>query len=342
MHFYYIITVCQPHIMSNIDGTLKSIITAANAANNAVEDLTSATAQVEHPSFIQNLLEKSGQTEAEGISLLSLKNSALASYINNLVLIVLGQIDRMDNDENENLKNEAIERSIAQRVTLEKGVKPLERKITYQIENLMKTFSKAESQELQAKKEEEDADESNDDGSDGKEDNDVDSEEDEMAFRPDAAALAKLAPQATKSPSNEKYKPPKISAMAPPTSKDSDAKNAPTQKLQSMEEYLQEQSDLPTAEASIGSTIVSHGRGGVKTQYDRKKEKEIQTYEEANFTRLPTAQTKKSFKQKQRDMANQFAGEDWSIFNKDKDLDSGTSRKRKPTTSWDRVKRKRT
>ncbi|KAI5949476.1 hypothetical protein KGF57_004686 [Candida theae] len=330
--------------MSDISSILKSIVTATKAASTAVEELASSTAKVEHPIFIQNLLQKSGQSEAEGISLLTLKNEALASYVNNLALVVLGQIDRLDGGDNEKLKNEAIERSIVQRVTLEKGVKPLEKKINYQIENLMKAFSKAESQESQAIKEKGEGDSSNDEDSDEEEDNnDVDSEEDEMAFRPDAAALAKLAPQGTKpsSSSTEKYRPPKISAMAPPTSKDAEAK-APTQKLQSMEEYLQEQSDLPTAEASIGSTIVSHGRGGVKTQHDRKKEKEIQTYEEANFTRLPTSQTKKSFKQKQRDMANQFAGEDWSIFNKDRDLESGTSRKRKPTTSWDRAKKKRT
>lgn len=325
--------------MSDIDSILRSIISTTKATNTAVENLASGNAQVEHPEFIKTLLEKTGQPEAEGISLISLKNEALASYINNLALVVLGQIDRLDSEDKEELKNKAIERSIVQRVTLEKGVKPLEKKINYQIENLMKAFSKAESQELQAKKEEKD--DSDDEDSDEKEDNDVNSDEDEMAFRPDAAALAKLAPQGSKPSSTEKYRPPKISAVAPPTAKDSEAK-APTQKLQSMEEYLQEQSDLPTAEASIGSTIVSHGRGGVKTQHDRKKEKEIQTYEEANFTRLPTSQTKKSFKQKQRDMANQFAGEDWSIFNKDKDLESGTSRKRKPTTSWDRAKRKRT
>ncbi|KAI5961149.1 hypothetical protein CANMA_003923 [Candida margitis] len=324
--------------MPDIDNILQSIITATKAANTAVEEFASSNAKSDPPTFIENLLDKSGSAEAEGISLLSLKNQSLASYINNLALIVLGQIERLDSDKNETIKQGAVERSIVQRVTLEKGVKPLEKKINYQIENLLKAFSKAESQDLQNRKEEED--QINDD-SEAEEEEDVDSEDDEMAFRPDAAALAKLAPQANKTSSSEKYRPPKISAVAPPTSKETTAKT-PTQKLQSMEEYLQEQSDLPTAEASIGSTIVSHGRGGVKTQHDRKKEKEIQTYEEANFTRLPTAQTKKSFKQKQRDMVNQFAGEDWSIFNKDKNLESGTSRKRKPTTSWDRAKKKRT
>lgn len=99
---------------------------------------------------------------------------------------------------------------------------------------------------------------------------------------------------------------------------------------------------MPMVEASVGSTIVEHGRGGVKTQHDRKKEREIQTYEEDNFVRLPTSQTKKSFKEKQRDIRNQFAGEDWSMFNNNKDVTrQGTSRKRKATTVWDKVKKKK-
>ena len=72
------------------------------------------------------------------------------------------------------------------------------------------------------------------------------------------------------------------------------------------------------------------------------RKNEIQTYEEDNFVRLPTSQTKKSFKEKQRDIRNQFAGEDWSMFNNNKDVTrQGTSRKRKATTVWDKVKKRR-
>lgn len=107
-----------------------------------------------------------------------------------------------------------------------------------------------------------------------------------------------------------------------------------------MEEYLAESSDLPQAESSIGATIVDHGRGGVKTSRDKQKEKEIQRYEESNFTRLPSTATKKTFKQKMAERANTFAGEDWSMFNNKRDLKDGTSRKRKAGTAWDRVKRR--
>ena len=378
--------------MSEIDLLLKSVMSSAESTRYAVDELTAHIKENRDnlPDFINKLLQKLNQKEPEGISLLSLKNDALASYINNLSLVVLSQLDRLEGgnsthglDHNNNSgdvdyrtevskqRDEAIARTIVQRVTLEKGVKPLERKINYQMENLVKAYNKTEAQQKeQERKDEKEGEEgssssissggdrnasnklvaSSSDDDDNEEDDD---EDDELAYRPDATALAKLAPKATKSKSStsastlssstEKYKPPKISAVAPPSSiKEPTAKPDKTKRLQSMEEYLQEQSDLPIAEANIGSTIVGHGRGGVKTQHDRRKEKEIQAYEESNFTRLPATQTKKSFREKQRDMANQFAGEDWSIFeNRDRNMSEGTSRKKRPASSWDRAKKRR-
>ena len=377
--------------MSEIDLLLKSVMSSAESTRYAVDELTAHIKENRDnlPDFINKLLQKLNQKEPEGISLLSLKNDALASYINNLSLVVLSQLDRLEGgnsthglDHNNNSgdvdygtevskqRDEAIARTIVQRVTLEKGVKPLERKINYQMENLVKAYNKTEAQQKeQERKDEKEGEEGSSSSissggdrnasnklvassSDDDEEED-DDEDDELAYRPDATALAKLAPKATKSKSStsastlssstEKYKPPKISAVAPPSSiKEPTAKPDKTKRLQSMEEYLQEQSDLPIAEANIGSTIVGHGRGGVKTQHDRRKEKEIQAYEESNFTRLPATQTKKSFREKQRDMANQFAGEDWSIFeNRDRNMSEGTSRKKRPASSWDRAKKRR-
>lgn len=394
----YLIGIFISLTMSEIDLLLKSVMSSAESTRYAVDELTAHIKENrDHlPDFINKLLQKLNQKEPEGISLLSLKNDALASYINNLSLVVLSQLDRLEGgnsthglDHNNNSgdvdyrtevskqRDEAIARTIVQRVTLEKGVKPLERKINYQMENLVKAYNKTEAQQKeQERKDEKEGEEgssssrsssggdrnasnklvaSSSDDDDEEEDDDEDDEDDELAYRPDATALAKLAPKATKSKSSasafasasssstEKYKPPKISAVAPPSSiREPTAKPDKTKRLQSMEEYLQEQSDLPIAEANIGSTIVGHGRGGVKTQHDRRKEKEIQAYEESNFTRLPATQTKKSFREKQRDMANQFAGEDWSIFeNRDRNMSEGTSRKKRPASSWDRAKKRR-
>lgn len=336
--------------MSKVDTLLKEIISSTKSAEDSVKGLIAFVkgSSSQHPELVRNLLAKSN-LPLEGVSLLGLKNESLASYINNIVLVVLAHLERLENDLDTG--SSAVERSIVQRVTLEKGVKPLEKKLSYQLDKMIRAYGRMEQDEMKAEQK------LSDKGSEEavESDSEDDSEDDELAYRPDASSLAKLTSSKTKlkpssaavSPSNEKYRPPKISAMAPPTaakSHDIDAHmtSSKNRKLQSMEEYLQEQSDVPMMEASVGSTIVEHGRGGVKTQHDRKKEQEIQTYEEDNFVRLPTNQTKKSFKEKQRDIRNQFAGEDWSMFNNNKDVTrQGTSRKRKATTVWDRVKKKK-
>lgn len=354
--------------MSNIDTLLKDIITSTKSTKSSVDELVSYIQESasSHPELVENLIKKSSHTsKLEGVSLLSLKNESLVSYINNLILIVLSQLERLESNNDvdvEEKKLEVVKRSIVQRVTLEKGVKPLEKKINYQLDKMVRAYGRMEQDELKAEQKLNEDKESEGEGEDDDEDeeeseDDDDDEDDNLQYRPDASALAKLAPTSTKSKksssssttteeSNEKYKPPKISAMAPPTAisqKDIDAKsnNGKNRKVQSMEEYLQEQSDMPSVDASIGSTIIDHGRGGVKTAHDRRKEKEIQDYEENNFVRLPTNQTKKSFKEKQRDLRNQFAGEDWSMFNNKDVTKEGTSRKRKVGTVWDRVKKKK-
>ena len=350
--------------MSNIDTLLKDIITSTKSTKSSVEDLITYLQQAgtSHPELVENLIKKSSHSsKLEGVSLLTLKNESLAAYINNLILIVLAQLERLekDDDDNNNIEDkklDVVKRSIVQRVTFEKGVKPLEKKLNYQLDKMVRAYGRMEQDELKAqqKLDEEENDKKNDDDEDEDEDDEDSDEDDNLQYRPDASALAKLASFSSKSKksstqdstSDEKYKPPKISAMAPPTAisqKDIDAKSSSgkNRKVQSMEEYLQEQSDLPTVDASIGSTIIAHGRGGVKTAHDRKKEKEVQDYEENNFVRLPTNQTKKSFKEKQRDLRNQFAGEDWSMFNNKDVTKEGTSRKRKAGTVWDRVKKKK-
>lgn len=328
--------------MSTVDELLKDV-KESFVATQASVDLLVGAVEAESPAIVQSLLEKTGQGSLEGVSLLSLKNHALASYLNSIALITLSHLERLESDEPEHV-SAAVENLVAQRVCLEKGVKPIEKKLGYQLDKMVRAYNRMEAEDAKAE-EKMNNPESNDSESD-----DSEEEDEELSYRPDAAALAKMtagsAPtkKSSSSSSSEKYKPPKISAMAPPSSaagsRDKSDRSS-TRKLQSMEEYLNEQSDMPSVDVSIGSTIVDHGRGGVKTLGDRKKEQEIQTYEENNFTRLPTTQTKKSFKQKQREMRNNFAGEDWSMFNNtNRDIGSDTSRKRKATSTWDRIKKK--
>lgn len=335
-------------ILKNISGSLDSTIDAISK----IIDLANDDA---HPVMIQELMKQNNIPVLEGVSLLTLKNNSLISYLQNLVLILLAKLQDLDEESNGEINNQrAVENSIVQRVTLEKGIKPLEKRLSYQLEKMIRSYKRTETEEEETREklskvgekgeEDEEEDDEDEDGDDS------DSEDDDnLAYKPDVQALAKLAPnsKSTKQSSSastlsgEKYKPPKISAIEPPKPTSASTSKASNRKLQSMEEYLKENSDQPMLESSIGSTIVDHGKGGVKTSKDKEREREIQTYEENNFTRLPNAATKKSYKQRQSEMVNNFGGEDWSIFNNKRDVSESTSRKRKPNTAWDRVKKRR-
>lgn len=344
--------------MSSVDELLLGIVSSLTQTKASVESAHTKfidDAELLLPDTIKEITKKN-DVSLEGMSLLSLKSSSLLSYVNNLVLIILSHLERIrdDSSEIEPLKLEAVMASVKQRVTLEKGIKPLEKKLSYQLDKMVRSFHRMEEESIKAsQKVAEDAENAkfSKAGSEDEDEDEDDSEDDEdaLSYRPDAAALAKMAPskksggKPSKEPTTEKYKPPKISAVAPPTASFDD-RAGPKQsnrKLQSMEEYLAESSDLPQTESSIGATIVGHGRGGVKTSRDKQKEMELQRYEESNFTRLPGTATKKTFRQKMAERANTFAGEDWSMFNNKRDLKEGTSRKRASGTAWDRVKRSR-
>lgn len=346
--------------MGQVEELLQGILGSYDATKASIDEAINR--DVSNPEIIENLLQKLSDKHGklEGVSLLALKNNALLSYLNNLALITLSHITRLEeeNEISEEDRLKLIKQSIVQRVTLEKGIKPLEKKLNYQLDKMVRSYTRMENDdkniESKIKQRENDKEDNSDSESESntESESESDSDEDEINYKPDAVALAKMTTEKSKSKSKskdkdlakEKYKPPRVSAIAPPKlMKDPDQKekNTRQQKLQSMEEYLREQSDTPTVETSIGSTIVDHGRGGVKTQHDRNKEKRIQDYEESNFTRLPQSQTKKSVQQRQRDMQNHFGGEDWSIFNNNREVSSDTSRKRKPTSSWDRAKKRR-
>lgn len=342
----------------SVDSLLKDILSSLKQTETTIDDIESKFVDDENdllPSMIKDLMQKSGMNGLENMSLLSLKNESLLSYAQNIILIILSHLNRIgeevDIGNNDALKRRAVENTVMQRVCLEKGVKPLERKLTYQLDKMVRSYHKMEEDHLkmEAKIHEEvengDADSESESGESALQLDDSEEEDDDaLAFKPDASALAKLSKD-SRNPTrgqDEKYKPPKISAAAPPSAKFDDkfSSRQNNRKLHSMEEYLQESSDLPQAESSIGATILGHGRGGVKTSKDRQKEKEIQRYEESNFTRLPSTANKKSFKQKMAERANTFAGEDWSMFNNNRSTRDNTSRKRKAASSWDRVKRR--
>lgn len=333
----------------DIDSVLTGIIGALDSTKQAIEAIEANHIDAEEiPTMVEQLMAKGNDDKLEGVSLLSLKNESLVSYLNNLAIIILSHLQRLkksaSEDETTSTKAKAVENSIVQRVTLEKGVKPLEKKLNYQLEKMIRSYNKMIEDETKLEAKLTNKPESEDESGSDSESDSEQSEDDALSYKPDVNNLKKsqasIKPTASSS-SNDVYKPPKISAVAPPTSLTEKPERTSGGKLQSMEEYLQENSDLPQTEVSIGSSILNNGRGGVKTNRDRQKELEIQNYEENNFTRLPSTITKKTFKQKQNEKINNFAGEDWSIFNNNRTIEGSTSRKRKATTAWDKIKKRK-
>lgn len=311
-----------------MDSQLRTIIAAVDGLNERLDKGTFVNSQAIDGS-------------SNGISLLALKNHSLLSYIHNLSAITATQIARSSEDypseDITNIRDKAVKNTIVDRIVLEKGIKGLEAKIAYQIEKVTKAYVKAKQQaetQINGKAT----------GQEGDEEDDSD-DDDKLNYKPNPTAL-KSSTEDSRGTDDKaaKYVAPKISA-ATPFAKDHAGKAARKQKNSTMEEFIQESSGAPIAEPSIGSTIMDGGRGGERTEKERRKQAEVQRYEEDNFTRLPgqsKKQAKRAAKQRQLDaQTKNFFGEDWGFTqHNNSNLEKTTKRKQKATSVWERTKKR--
>jgi U3 small nucleolar ribonucleoprotein protein LCP5 len=290
-----------------------------------------------------------------GISLLDVKNELFLSYLQNLVFLILIKLrhrssiptseeadDEVDDEEEgmAQLDEEATKKLAELRLYLEKGVKPLEARLKYQIDKVVKAAEDAtrdtvvngalENTKKSKRKDKSGADDdfSNASGSsDEEEDEDsVSSEEiDELSYRPNPSALLRpstnTTPQGKSEPSDGIYRPPRITATSMPTTKGKDerAERKPT-KSRTLEEYIStELSTVPMAEPSIGSTIVAGGRH-TKTQRERDDDANRKRFEEDHLMRLPKESKKDKAKRGGMDRNGGYGGEEW------RDLGAGLDR----------------
>lgn len=292
-----------------------------------------------------------------GISLFTLKNQALISYLQNSALVLLSQIERSTTHESDlaafdALRNNAIENTITQRIVLEKGLKGLESKISYQVEKSLRAYAKSKVTSSTSKA-------NKDDSSSEKEDDKIEPEAEDgdlLLFKPNPRLLLGAKDDNAVSdrprrghdrdsdevaPSSEKYQAPKISAT---TQFGSSAGKRSQHKRKNalMEDYLESTSIAPIAEPSIGSTIIDHGKG-ISTARERRKEKEINDYEETNYTRLSSITRKQQEKEKKKRKganSDSFFGEDWG-FSSRSNVESATSRSKTDSSVWERAKKRR-
>ena len=322
---------------------------------------------------------------SDGISLLDTKSEILLSYLQNIVFLILLQVrqlsasaqDSKANGAGEDvaqIKDEVTKKLVELRVYLDRGVRPLEGRLKYQIDKVLKAAEDSQRSQQQPRKHkpngkaskkadvENASDDDDDSGSEQsgsgsgseEEEEEEDQEVDELAYRPNLAAFsratqeaAKQKPSAAKDKSREDgiYRPPKIKPTAPPSSdpdRRADRESRRTPKSRIINEFVQdEMSGAPMAEASIGSTI-RHGGRVVRTQRDREEDAERRAYEEANFTRLPQESKKERKKKGKRpERSTGFGGEEWQGVGEGADRIERLTRRAKRGTGPSALERSR-
>ncbi|RLL97699.1 hypothetical protein CFD26_104248 [Aspergillus turcosus] len=291
----------------------------------------------------------------DGISLLDTKSDLLLSYLHNLVFLVIFQLREVASSEskaeensdvdngNSSLREEIVKKLTELRVYLDRGVRPLEGRLKYQVDKVIKAAEDADRAERNAhpttkskaknaksgSNNESGSDESSGDSESDSEGEDEEEEDiDEMAYRPNISAFSKgvKSDARTEEKTDKKvsgdgiYRPPRIMPTALPTTDRKEQRDRRPRRSNVIDEFVSaEMSAAPMAEPSIGSTIVQGGRHS-KTRKERELEAERNTYEETNFVRLAKESKKERAKRRGQGKESTFGGEEW------RDLTEGADR----------------
>jgi U3 small nucleolar ribonucleoprotein protein LCP5 len=308
-------------IMAVADSPVSALLSALT------ESLISATSSL--PSDHNLLLPP-----ADGISLLDTKNALLLSYIQNLVFLIilkLRQTSESSQNAGTDLSAAAVKKLVELRVYMERGVRPLEGRLKYQIEKVLHAAEDAERAAATKAnghiKNGKTAMSNRDDGDDT-DLSDADSEASpplvkpsDLSYRPNPAALLRKSDpsrsvKSSQSRPSTAYKPPRITPTAMHQSNPPGSRDRRQRKSHLLDEYVSsELSSAPLAEPSIGSnsTILDRGRGSLNAR-QREKERERTEYEERNLARLPgesKAEKRKARARGEGGGRNVYGGEQW-------------------------------
>lgn len=296
-----------------------------------------------------------------GISLLDIKNDLFLSYLQALALrnlnVVRAVKDGKSLAETKKLNTEITRKLVEQRVYIERGVWPLESKIKYQIDRVVKAADddeRAGKLKADAKKVKELAkmhgrDESEEEDSDDEDESDSEAEEDEVAatmHRPDPSRFAQSNVDAERERQVDEggegvYRPPRISATSMPTTETKERKERRPGRSATLDEYVStELSQAPLAVPSIGSTITSGGRK-TKDAKQLAREQERQNYEETHLVRLPPESRKERSKNQRRDRGGGFGGEEWRELGDSVDRIGDLTRRKGKDSVLDRSRKRR-
>ncbi|ETS82335.1 hypothetical protein PFICI_04211 [Pestalotiopsis fici W106-1] len=272
----------------------------------------------------------------DGVSLLNVKNELLLSYLQNLVFLILLKIrnakgsNEKSSNKDSDLSNQVVEKLVELRLYLEKGVRPLEDKLRFQLDKILRT---AEDAERNAQRDALNGDKDNESVVSDESDNESEAGQESATRQPHdkmagpgfnfiAGKEAVGMAAATKDKTGV-YRPPKFAPTVMPTTERREVRDRRPMKSATMDEYISnELSAAPVAEPSVGTNFIAGGRK-IKTATQRAEEDRRREYEESNFTRLPKESKKDRIarnKAEGKTSKMQFGGEDW------RDLGEGAAR----------------
>lgn len=246
----------------------------------------------------------------EGISLLDTKNELLLSYLHNLVFLIVLKLrhhsSNSTEEEDVSLTDSVTQKLVELRIYLEKGVRPLESRLKYQLDKLLLAASEASTpltkngttkplRTLNA------ADHAPASDSEDAEPGPP-TQTSEQAYRPNPSAFARPTrdDRAAEKEKSGLYKPPRITPTSLPTT-ERKYKEIKPRKSHTLDNFIREEmDDAPVTEPSIGAG------SGLR---DREKEREEvrRGYEETRLVRLP-GEKKGKRRRPDEDLAGGFGG----------------------------------
>ena len=232
--------------------------------------------------------------QQNGLLLLDTKTELMLSYVQNMIFLIVvnlrnyaSDVDKLQADQS---MNEITKKLVELRVYLEKGVRPLEGKLKYQLEKLFALAAEADVKVQNADKVTRQsrggtASSMGDDLGSENEPSDTEPTSNivsDLSYRPNLAAFKHRSDsgQDTRDQGDGIYRPPRIAPTAPPTFDQKHRQRKP-RKSALVDEYIREDmTDAPIAEPSIGTGSGLRGK-------DRERAQERQDFEEQRLVRLP-------------------------------------------------------
>lgn len=254
---------------------------------------------------------------ADGISLLDTKNELLLSYLHHLVFLIIlklrSQSSSPTTPAEEPTPEDAVTKKLVElRIYLEKGVRPLESRLKYQLDKLLLLAAASETSSSSItplangttpKPNPSERRPATSDTSAGASDADHPAPQStripDLAHRPNPSAFARPSkepkntrPSAPSSSSDALYRPPRITPTALPTTTGSNPRRKRDDMMKPRKSHLlnefvrEEMDDGPVAEPSIGAG------SGLRGRREREREEERRGYEEMRLVRLPEEKKK--------------------------------------------------